>query len=59
MVLFNLGLALMFSLDWGLPLVALLWAALHWGVVLREEAYLTQKFGAKYEALLKTTRRWL
>lgn len=59
MVLFNLGLTLMFSLDWGVPIAALLWAALHWGVVLREEAYLTEKFGDEYRALLKSTRRWL
>ncbi len=59
MVLLNLGLTLTFSLDWGVPIAVLLWAALHWGVVLREEAYLTGKFGEDYEALLKSTRRWL
>lgn len=59
MLLFNLGLTLMFSLDWGVPIAVLLWAALHWGVVLREEAYLTAKFGDEYRALLKSTRRWL
>jgi len=59
MVLLNLGLTLMFSLDWGVPIAVILWAALHWGVVLREEAYLTEKFGDEYKALLKSTRRWL
>jgi protein-S-isoprenylcysteine O-methyltransferase Ste14 len=59
MVLLNLGLTLMFSLDWGVPIAVLLWAALHWGVVLREEAYLTEKFGEDYKVLLKSTRRWL
>lgn len=59
LVLSQLGLAFTFSLDWGLPVGAVLWAALNFGVVLREEAYLKSKFGADYEALLKSTRRWL
>lgn len=59
MLLIVLGLSLVFSLDWGIAILPLLWAALHWGVVLREEAYLTEKFGDDYKALLKATRRWL
>lgn len=35
------------------------WALLHWGVVLREERFLLRKFGAPYQQLLATTRRWL
>ena len=35
------------------------WALLHWGVVLREERYLLRRFGASYQQLLDTTRRWL
>lgn len=58
MILLQFGLALAFSLDWAIPLGLLLWAALHWGVVLREEAYLTEKFGDDYRTLLKSTRRW-
>lgn len=58
MILLQFGLALAFSLDWAIPLGLLLWAALHWGVVLREEAYLTEKFGDDYRALLTSTRRW-
>lgn len=35
------------------------WAFLHWGVVLREEPFLLKKFGAPYQQLLDSTRRWL
>jgi protein-S-isoprenylcysteine O-methyltransferase Ste14 len=35
------------------------WMVLHWGVVLREERYLIKRFGAPYEQLLRTSRRWL
>lgn len=58
-LVFTCGLALALSLDWaivGLPVLA---AALHYGVVLREEAYLTEKFGDEYRALLTRTRRWI
>jgi protein-S-isoprenylcysteine O-methyltransferase Ste14 len=40
-------------------LVPVLWALLHWGVVLKEEAYLTDTFGAPYLDFLSRTRRWL
>jgi protein-S-isoprenylcysteine O-methyltransferase Ste14 len=59
MVAFLPGLALAASLDWALLLAPVLWAALHFGVVLREEAYLTAKFGEPYIAYLARTRRWL
>ncbi|MEM9320898.1 MAG: isoprenylcysteine carboxylmethyltransferase family protein [Pseudomonadota bacterium] len=59
MVLFQLGLALAASLDWSVMLAPLLWGVLHFGVVLREEAYLTAKFGAPYTEFLTRTRRWL
>lgn len=39
-----------------LPLVAVV---LHWGVVLREEAYLTAKFGDEYTRYLSSVRRWI
>ena len=57
--LFQLGLGLAASLDWSVIIAPLVLAALHYGVVLREEAYLTAKFGAPYTEYLDKTRRWL
>ncbi len=59
MVALILGLALAFSLDWGLAIAPALWAALHFGVVRREERYLAAKFGQPYRDFLARTRRWL
>ncbi len=59
MVLMTLGIGLVASLDWAVILAPLLWALLHFGVVLREETYLRAKFGAPYEAWLARTRRWI
>lgn len=53
------GIGLMASLDWSLPLLPAVWLALHHGVVLREEAYLSRKFGEPYDRLRARTRRWL
>ncbi|WP_035259394.1 methyltransferase family protein [Actibacterium mucosum] len=59
MVTLQFGLALTFSLDWAIPAGLILWSVLHWGVVLREEAYLSAKFGQPYNDYLTRTRRWL
>lgn len=59
LLLMHLGLCFVFSLDWGLAMLLPLWFTLHKGVVLREEAYLTAKFGEPYTAFLDRTRRWL
>ncbi len=59
MVTLQLGLALTFSLDWALFGAAVVWAVLHYGVVLREETYLTDKFGKPYVKFLSERRRWL
>ena len=59
MILFVAGLGIALATLWG-PLLAFgLWVLLHWGVVLREEHYLKNKFGAAYDELLSATRRWL
>lgn len=59
MVLLQIGLGLTFSLDWALVLAPLVWAILHFGVVLREEAYLSARFGAAYDAYVTQSRRWV
>jgi len=59
MILFTFGFGIAVATIWGLIVACLLWALLHWGVVLREEEYLTTKFGAAYSELLAATRRWL
>ncbi|MEM7189577.1 MAG: isoprenylcysteine carboxylmethyltransferase family protein, partial [Pseudomonadota bacterium] len=59
LILMLLGLSLIFSVDCGLFMVPVLALVLHFGVVLREEAYLTAKFGAPYSAYLAETRRWI
>jgi protein-S-isoprenylcysteine O-methyltransferase Ste14 len=58
-LLLFLGIGLIASLDWSLPLVPLLWLALDRAIVAREEAYLAGKFGAPYDAFRARTRRWL
>lgn len=59
MVTLQLSLAFLFSLEWSLIIAPALFAALNWGVVVFEEAYLSRKFGAPYDNFLKRTRRWI
>ena len=59
LLLIQIGLSFIFSLDWGIFVVLLLWYVLHKGVVLREEAYLADKFGQPYLDYLDRSRRWL
>ena len=54
-----IGLAFVGSLDWLVILIPAVAAILHFGVVLREERYLSAKFGAEYSEYLAETRRWL
>ena len=53
------GIGLLASLDWSLPLLPLVWFGLDRLVVRREEAYLSARFGAPYDAFRGRTRRWL
>jgi protein-S-isoprenylcysteine O-methyltransferase Ste14 len=53
------GLSLVASLEWGLILVPVLAVLLHYGVVTREEAYLSAKFGQPYREFMNRTRRWI
>ena len=52
------GLAVLLASDWMLVLTILLMPVLHYGVVLREERYLTARFGAPYQAYLTTVPRY-
>jgi protein-S-isoprenylcysteine O-methyltransferase Ste14 len=54
---FGTGLVLREGWIAGLTLVT--FAVLHVGVVLREERYLSAKFGADYDSYRARTRRWL
>lgn len=53
------GLAFVFSLDWLAVLVWPVIAIVHFGIILREERYLSGKFGTEYTDYLARTRRWL
>jgi len=53
------GLGVVRQNPYYLALLPITWAFLHWGVVLREEPFLQRKFGASYQRLLDSTRRWI
>lgn len=57
-ILILAGLAILLASDWMLVLTILLMPVLHYGVVLREERYLTAKFGAPYLAYQTTVPRY-
>lgn len=44
---------------WGVLLLPLTIALLQWGVIRREERYLTRKFGDEYKNYLARVRRWV
>ena len=53
------GLALLLMQLWSLILLPAVIAATHYGVVLREEAFLERRFGSAYEQYQSRVRRWL
>ena len=53
------GLALLLLQPWSLAMLPLVFATTHYGVVLREEAFLERHFGAAYEQYRTRVRRWL
>ena len=59
MFLVVLGLAVAFDSLWQLAALAALYLVLRWGVVAREEAYLTRKFGDAYLDYTRRVRRWI
>jgi protein-S-isoprenylcysteine O-methyltransferase Ste14 len=59
LLLASAGLALLAGSLWALLALPLEWALLRWGAVLPEEAYLSAKFGAPYDAYRGRVRRWV
>ncbi len=53
------GLAIALGSLWQFGALAALYLVLRWGVVAREEAYLTRKFGAAYLDYARRVRRWI
>lgn len=58
MTLAYLGAGLLTDSLWVLLLVLPVLGVMHYGVVLREEAYLTAKFGDAYRRYTRAVRRW-
>ncbi len=59
MALIYLGIALLFNSFWFLPPLVLVLLTIHFGVILREEKYLTRKFGSEYLNYKTSVRRWI
>jgi len=59
MLLVVAGFAVALDSLWQFAALAALYVVLHWGVVAREEAYLTRKSGAAYLDYARRVRRWL
>jgi len=58
-VVFILAFAVAANSLWYALAAALLFLLLHYGVVKREERYLSRKFGAAYHEYCQQVRRWL
>ena len=59
LTLLYFGVTLAFNTWWGIVVLIPLLIVMHCGVVLREERYLEQKFGATYRQYHSTVRRYL
>lgn len=59
MTLLYLGLCGLAASIWPLCLLPGLLAVMQWGVILREERYLTRRFGPAYVTYQQQVRRWL
>jgi protein-S-isoprenylcysteine O-methyltransferase Ste14 len=59
LTLFYTGLAMLFNTLWAVLLLPFVLLIMKRGVIEREEAYLTQKFGGQYLAYKERVRRWL
>jgi protein-S-isoprenylcysteine O-methyltransferase Ste14 len=59
MTTFYLAITVATRVAWFLVLLAPVLAVMHWGVVLREERYLSGKFGAPYDEYRRRVRRYV
>lgn len=59
MTILYLGIALATRVAWFLVLLVPVLILMHWGVVLREERYLSGKFGAPYDEYRRRVRRYV
>lgn len=59
MTLLYLGIALLLDNLWMLLFLVPVLVLMHYGVILREEQYLEDKFGDEYRAYKARVRRWL
>lgn len=53
------GISFLFNSFWFLPPLIPILLVIHYGVILREEKYLENKFGENYLNYKKTVRRWI
>jgi protein-S-isoprenylcysteine O-methyltransferase Ste14 len=59
MIMIYLSIALLFNSVWFLPFLPVVVLVIHYGVILREEKYLENKFGEEYLDYQKRVRRWI
>ena len=59
LTLLYLGIALLLDNVWMIVFLVPVLVLMHYGVVVREERYLTEKFGDEYRAYTERVRRWL
>ncbi len=58
LTLLYVALALLLNVMWAFLLLPIVLLIMHYGVIVREEAYLTAKFPAEYQAYRNDVRRW-
>jgi protein-S-isoprenylcysteine O-methyltransferase Ste14 len=58
-VLFVAGMGLFLCNAWMLVLLIPTVIVAHYGIILREERYLSRRFGAPYDTYMQRVRRWL
>jgi protein-S-isoprenylcysteine O-methyltransferase Ste14 len=59
LVAVQLGIGLLLNNAWVLLVLIPVLVTMHYGVIIREEAYLERKFGDEYLRYKETVRRWL